>query len=149
LLRTGVIFAGGESWHEIRNFTIRGLRSFGIGKKAAMEILISEEAEVVVKDIQESLEGNNGIWTVDIYRLSASVVNVIWGIIAGNKLDLDDPIVQNILELDEEIAHILSQHNIYNTFPVLKRWFPKLVKHDVHLKTHAEHHAFMRVGFKS
>jgi len=86
-LLLGLIRSEGESWEQLRRFTLRQLRDFGFGKNS-MELLIMEEVKEIL-NWMKSMEGKpiGGIKE----KMSLAVVNSLWTIISGERLKHDDP----------------------------------------------------------
>jgi len=144
-LHSGIIWGCGDAWQEIRRFTMRSFREFGFEKKALMDYLLREETDAIVKEIRENTRKQNGIWNVDSHILAAFTLNVLWIFVGGYRFDYQDPILHENFRLNHATMEIFSHVNIYNAFPFLKRWVPKLVSHDVHMKVHEAMQNWMKV----
>jgi methyl farnesoate epoxidase/farnesoate epoxidase len=71
----------GEAWKEQRRFALKHLRDLGFGKSSMMEEIIREEFVQLAEKFRE-----NGGKEVDSHQLfNLTVVNVIWGIVAGKR----------------------------------------------------------------
>jgi len=78
---TGVLFSThGESWKELRRFTIQALRDFGVGK-TSLEEKIAEE----VGALTTYLKNTNGKPLVFGRPIQKLVGNVIFGIMFGKR----------------------------------------------------------------
>ncbi len=52
---TGVVHTNGQTWHDMRKFTVASMRDFGMGKKS-LEERIQEEARVAMEVFSETEE---------------------------------------------------------------------------------------------
>lgn len=99
--RLGVVFTDGKFWEQQRNFSVKTLKTLGLGKLSMVEH-IEREASEFVKSFEKKLgqceevfvqsEGNN------IFDIS--VMNVMWTILRGKRYELDD---QQLISLMETI----------------------------------------------
>ena len=80
----GIILSFGQYWRDQRRFALRQLRDFGFGTNN-MESAIAEEIEKLIGQY-ENTAGKPVIMDNKI-----SVVNSLWQILVGEKLELDDP----------------------------------------------------------
>lgn len=79
-------------WTTQRRFLLRQLRDVGFGKEK-MDLMVTEELDNIIEQI-----GNNV--TPPISRIFAtSVLNVIWALLAGERLNNDNAKLQNLLNL--------------------------------------------------
>ncbi|XP_055507621.1 cytochrome P450 2K1-like [Leucoraja erinacea] len=112
----GIIFGHGESWKQMRRFTMSTLRDFGMGRKS-IEDKIVEETHFLIK-MFESYEGQEFNPT---FKLNAAVANIICSIVFGDRFDYDDERFNTLVEIVNEniklVGHPMVQ--IYNSFPIL------------------------------
>jgi len=94
---SGVLFSSGPTWQEQRRFVLQTLRDLGFGK-ASNEELIMEECN----ELCDRLEKTKG-QPIDLrFEFNISVVNSLWRIITGERLDAKDPRVLKVSQyLDE------------------------------------------------
>ena len=89
----GIIFSRGQTWAEQRRFTLRVLRDFGFGK-SAMEDTVLDEVDKLCDELSNHIGKE-----IDIgLKMNISVLNSLWAILTGEKLPLNDPKLQNIVE---------------------------------------------------
>ena len=87
----GVALSEGQYWKEQRRFALRHLRDFGFGKTSMEEFILVEAkklAEMLRKEQNPTFLNHN---------LQISVVNTLWSIVVGEKLELDDPKLEGIV----------------------------------------------------
>ncbi|XP_072125186.1 cytochrome P450 2H2-like isoform X2 [Mobula birostris] len=112
----GIILSNGESWRQMRRFTMSTLRDFGMGKKT-IEDKIIEEAHFLIK-MFESHKGQEFNPTI---KLNAAVANIICSIVFGDRFDYDDQtfiiLVKTINESNELAGSPMVQ--LYNALPIL------------------------------
>ena len=78
---------------EQRKFTLRHLREFGYGKNQ-MENLIVEEVKLLV----DNFKAQEGKPIELSRRFNLAVVNSLWTIMTGARLDHDDPHLNQVLD---------------------------------------------------
>ncbi|XP_072337679.1 cytochrome P450 2K1-like isoform X3 [Scyliorhinus torazame] len=112
----GISFGHGESWKQMRRFTLMTLRDFGMGKKT-IEDKITEEAKFLVHIIQ-SYQGQPFDTTEPV---TSAMANIICSIVFGDRFDYKDQIFCTITKLIRENFHLLgtSKVQMYNAFPFL------------------------------
>ncbi|XP_032069190.1 cytochrome P450 2K1-like [Thamnophis elegans] len=137
----GVIFAHGENWRQMRQFSIAALQDYGMGKRI-VEDKISEECSVLIKTYA-TYEGK----PFDPARiLKAAVANIIVSFLLGKRFEYEDATLLRLLELVEENLHLVGTPSvlIYNVFPKLGFLLdgPKKI-----MKNRKEFHEFIQATF--
>ncbi|KAI1886498.1 hypothetical protein AGOR_G00196360 [Albula goreensis] len=115
----GVLFANGDSWKEMRRFSLSTLRDFGMGKRGSEE-KIMEEARYLI-EVFEKFKGE----PFDTARpVNYSVSNVINSIVYGSRFDYADPFFQKMVHRANENIRLsgTTELQVYNMFPWLG-WF--------------------------
>ncbi len=95
----GVVFGIGPSWEEQRRFTLHNLRNLGFGK-VHMEDLLMEE----VTKLCQYLETFNGAAISVKQYMNMAVVNSLWHIVAGSKLDYGDEKLKKVVDHVNDIT---------------------------------------------
>jgi len=90
---TGLLYSEGKTWESQRKFTIKHLRDFGF-RKPHMENLVSNEVKELISTLKE-YKDNQSLLIEDIFVLP--VLNGLWILIAGEKLEQQDARLKNIL----------------------------------------------------
>jgi hypothetical protein len=132
-------------WKEIRRFTARGLKEFGFGRRTAIESLIQEEVSALILHLGQKAKLNDGTLVVDHHDFSASAINILWSLVAGQRFPFDDPQIKRGLELSDMQIEVISFDVAYNLFPILKDWFPVMSNRQSHLRMHEEVRQFTKV----
>ncbi|KAJ8283592.1 hypothetical protein COCON_G00024420 [Conger conger] len=114
----GVVFANGNSWKELRRFTLSTLRDFGMGKRGSEEKTIKELHHLI--KLFENFKGKPFNTT---QPLNYSVSNIICAIMYGSRFDYADPAFQKMVNRANENIRLAGSAEIklYNIFPCL-RW---------------------------
>ncbi len=88
----GVIGSNGKYWKEQRRFLLRNLRDFGFGKSSMEESLLLE-VQKLTKFLSAKVDQ-----PLDLNRTTnISIVNALWGILVGERLELTDPKLHQLL----------------------------------------------------
>lgn len=86
----GLLASSGDNWKEQRRFTLKHLKGFGFGK-ASMELSIMDE----VKDLSETWKSElrssyDDELRIDGETFNMSILNALWGIVSGQRFNLND-----------------------------------------------------------
>lgn len=91
----GVLFTEGSRWSQHRRFTMKHLKTFGLGQ-ATMESYLVFEAQNLVENLENRMK--NG--PVAMHRaFDIAVLNSLWTMFAGHRFDYQDQKLHNILEV--------------------------------------------------
>ncbi|XP_061086095.1 cytochrome P450 2K1-like isoform X1 [Conger conger] len=114
----GVIFANGNSWKEMRRFSLSTLRDFGMGKRGSEERIIEESRHLI-----KVFDNFKGEPFNTVQPVNYSVSNIICAIMYGSRFDYADATFQNMVNRANENVRILGsvEIQVYNAFPWL-RW---------------------------
>ncbi|XP_013865519.1 cytochrome P450 2K1 isoform X2 [Austrofundulus limnaeus] len=112
----GILFTNGDSWKEMRRFTLTTLKDFGMGRKMSEQI-ITEECGYLINELKQ-YEGkpfNN------TQAISYAVSNVISALMFGKRFEYKDPAFQMMVARDNETIHLTGSVSvqIYNFMPWL------------------------------
>lgn len=89
----GVVFSRDKTWADQRRFTLRVLRDFGFGK-SSMEDTLLDEVEKLCDELNKSVGK-----AIDIrIKMNISILNALWSMLTSEKLPLNDPKLQNIVD---------------------------------------------------
>ncbi|KAM4696328.1 cytochrome P450 2A6-like [Rhinophrynus dorsalis] len=113
----GLSFSNGERWRQMRHFSLRTLRDFGMGRKS-IEVKIQEEAHYLVEEFRKS----KGIPIEPHKAIMDAVSNVFCSIFFGNRFEYSDEKFSRLFYLVEEIFRIVS-----STWGQLENFLPKLM----------------------
>jgi len=91
----GIVFTEGTQWVQTRRFTMRHLRTFGIGQSVMKEQLVLE-AQNLIDYLQQMSE--SGAVTMHT-AFDIAVINSLWFMIAGHKFKYGDQKTQEALTL--------------------------------------------------
>ncbi|XP_006831232.1 PREDICTED: cytochrome P450 2C25-like isoform X1 [Chrysochloris asiatica] len=117
----GVLFSNGQTWKDIRRFSLMTLRNFGMGKRS-IEERVQEEASSLVEELRKT----KGAPCDPTFILACAPCNVICSIVFQNRFDYTDKEFLNLMDRFNENMKILSSPwiRICNSFPVLLDYFP-------------------------
>nr|AKH03507.1 cytochrome P450 3075A1 [Paracyclopina nana] len=102
----GVAFSNGNFWKEQRRYLLKNLRDFGFGK-ASMEEALHEEVQKLV-DFLKPLDGK----VTNLSQVTnISILNALWNILVGEKLDLDDPRLEKLLKVVDNLLRLTEGPN--------------------------------------
>ncbi|KAJ8362804.1 hypothetical protein SKAU_G00116350 [Synaphobranchus kaupii] len=114
----GVLFANGDSWKEMRRFSLSNLRDFGMGKRGSEEKIIEESRYLI--EVFENFKDEPFDTTQPV---NYAVSNIISAIMYGSRFDYADPAFQKMVDNGNQNVRLFGSAEIrlYNMFPWL-RW---------------------------
>ena len=129
----GLIFSSGELWKQSRRFSLHHLRNFGMGR-SKLESVIQDQVQELLEQVVAPNEGKP--ICID-HSLRVAIVNVIWGIVASQKIDRKDTTALNSMTSFDELdgSRIILAATVM--FPVLLRlpsWLTGLDKFEKKFK---------------
>lgn len=95
----GVLFTDGPMWSQCRRFTMRHLRTFGLGQSTLKQQL-TLEARNLVDHLQQMSE--RGVVTMHM-AFDVAVLNSLWFMIAGHRFEYEDQKLQKALVLVHDV----------------------------------------------
>ncbi|XP_061703280.1 cytochrome P450 2K1-like isoform X2 [Syngnathoides biaculeatus] len=119
----GIVFANGDSWKEMRRFTLSTLRDFGMGKKLSEEKIV-EECHVLIREFEQ----HRGEAFDNTSLITYAASNIISAIMFGKRFEYTDEVFRDMVAKDCELIHLSGSPSItlYNFFPwlgpFLKNW---------------------------
>ncbi|XP_057202472.1 cytochrome P450 2K1-like isoform X2 [Triplophysa rosa] len=115
----GIIFANGESWKEMRRFTLTNLKDFGMGKRTFEEKIIEETCH-----LKEEFENFEGKPFESKQLMSYAASSVISAIVYGPRFDYTDPQLRNRVDRANESVRLSGTASVqlYNMFPWFGPW---------------------------
>ncbi|CAL4117927.1 unnamed protein product [Meganyctiphanes norvegica] len=120
----GLVFSEGSKWHNVRRFTLRHLRDFGMGK-SSMDVTVQDEAKALVMDLEKNCEDPIEL----TLSLNCAVINVLWQLVAGCRYDVTDERMTYILKLtNDDFNDIQGNIMILDMFPALIPLVPRFIK---------------------
>ena len=116
----GVIFSHGNYWKELRRFLLRNLRDFGFGKTSMEDMFHDEVSKLRASLSKRCDEPVNLAGTMNI-----SIVNALWSILVGEKLNLEDPNLTKVVTLVNNLINGPSPMNVVSAImphPKMATW---------------------------
>uniref|UniRef100_A0A673CAG5 Cytochrome P450 2K1-like n=1 Tax=Sphaeramia orbicularis TaxID=375764 RepID=A0A673CAG5_9TELE len=117
----GVLWSNGDSWKEMRRFTLTNLRDYGMGKKACEDKIIEECQHLI--EVFKTFKGEAFDTT---QPMNYAVSNIICSLVYGSRFEYDDPEFTSMLInctftcTAFSCLYVISQ--MYNLFPWMGRW---------------------------
>ncbi|XP_030074407.1 cytochrome P450 2G1 isoform X2 [Microcaecilia unicolor] len=117
----GVLFSSGETWKQLRRFSISTLKDFGFGKRS-MENEIQEEAKYLVEKFRETKE----MPFDPTFFFSKAASNAICSIVFGKRFDYDDKEFLTLLQMMNESFQLSSSFwgQMYNSYTSIMDHLP-------------------------
>ena len=119
---------------EQRGFTHRGLRQIGGFGTRSMEAIILKQMQELLKRLEPHAEARIPIATYALFNVA--VVNVIWGITAGEPFDHDDQKLQHVSRLLIDGFSEVSMLSLVSIFLPWLRIFPDRLTGQADLENH-------------
>ncbi|KAM8952226.1 cytochrome P450 2G1-like [Pelodytes ibericus] len=117
----GISFSNGERWRQLRSFTLKNMRNFGMGKKS-IEEKIQEEARCLVEEFR-------GLKEMPVYptqNLMNAIANILCSIMFGSRFQYKDERFAQLLSIVEKLFTMMSsrQGQLQCLFPKLMEYIP-------------------------
>ena len=139
--------AGGQG--EIRKYTTRILRKFGMTKREEFQSSLSTEAQYIIETFSEHIDRGNGTGIVNMQHFfHIPALNILWNIMTGERFSPKDAKLKRLMGLVHEVskAAVVGMTPVF-AYPFL-RYIPNLTEHDRLLKTHYKVQELYRVRIK-
>ncbi|CAG7785081.1 unnamed protein product, partial [Allacma fusca] len=127
--------AGGQK--EIRKFTTKLLRQFGLAKRDDFERSLAQESEFIVETLKKAIDPKTGSGAVNMQHFfHVPSLNILWNIMAGVRFSPEDSKLKRLLGLVHDVskAAVVGMTPVF-AFPFL-RYIPNITEHDNLLRTH-------------
>uniref|UniRef100_A0A673CL77 Cytochrome P450 2K1-like n=1 Tax=Sphaeramia orbicularis TaxID=375764 RepID=A0A673CL77_9TELE len=114
-LKLGVLWSNGDSWKEMRRFSLINLRDYGMGKKACEDKII-EESFYLSEELKK-FKGDQ--------LLTNAVSNIISSMVYGSRFDYEDPEFIALIDRMSRSIKLMATPSMqfYNAFPAIGKWF--------------------------
>ncbi|XP_075390230.1 cytochrome P450 2C18-like isoform X2 [Tenrec ecaudatus] len=99
----GIVFSNGQTWKDMRRFSLMTLRNFGMGKRS-IEDRVQEEASSLVEEFRKT----KGAPCDPTFILGCAPCNVICSIIFQKRFDYTDKELLKFMEMLNDNIRILS-----------------------------------------
>ncbi|XP_033183428.2 methyl farnesoate epoxidase isoform X2 [Bombus vancouverensis nearcticus] len=121
--RKGILFTEGPMWSQCRRFTMRHLRTFGLGQAIMEQQLIVEADNLVNYLLRASVKGPVPMHTA----FDIAVLNSLWFMFAGHRFDYANEKLVEILETVHDAFRLMdTMGGIVSQMPFLRFMIPEL-----------------------
>lgn len=119
--RSGIVFTDGDFWQKQRRFSVKALRSLGLGMNGMVQQVEREASELVKSLIYHSDNGEEISIQNECNLFDVSVINVLWSIVRGERYDLNDPRLTTLMEAIHKSFQIIDMSGgAISQFPWLR-----------------------------
>ncbi|CAM5172599.1 unnamed protein product [Eretmochelys imbricata] len=117
----GLFFSNGETWRQLRRFSLTTLRNFGMGKRS-IEERIQEEIQFLLEEFRKT----EGTPLDPTFVLRRSVSNVICSVVFGARFSYEDEEFQTLLSLIQANLRRVDTVwvKLYSLFPTVMDHLP-------------------------
>ncbi|XP_038150202.1 cytochrome P450 2K1-like isoform X2 [Cyprinodon tularosa] len=115
----GLLWTNGDTWREMRRFTLSNLRDFGMGKKVC-EGKITEECLHLI----ELLKDYKGKPFDTSQPITFAAANMICLMVYGSRFEYDDPEFKCMVHRISKMNNLFGSTSLqaYNLYPLLFKW---------------------------
>ncbi|CAL8072230.1 unnamed protein product [Orchesella dallaii] len=140
----GIIFVNGDSWKEMRRFSMRTLRDFGYGKQTSMQAVLDEEVKALISKVELIATCPEPIMEIK-HLFTMPVLNILWSMVSNVRTAEDDVKLRKLIKLVDNLAKANPiGGNILSIFPFLRFVFPVWTGHTMAQKCHKELQEYFR-----
>lgn len=119
--RSGIVFTDGDLWEKQRRFSVKALRSLGLGMTGMVQQVEKEASELVKSLIYQSDNGEEVSIQNECNLFDVSVINVLWSIVRGERYELNDPRLTSLMEAIHKSFRIIDMSGgAISQFPWLR-----------------------------
>ncbi|XP_037076642.1 cytochrome P450 2B19-like, partial [Pollicipes pollicipes] len=111
----GIIFSSGDLWRLTRRFTLFHLRNFGMGK-SRLEAVMQDQINDFINVVLAPSEGKPILLD---NSMNVAVFNILWGIVAGENLDIKDTRILMVMDNLNKMNEIADRFVIFAAMPAL------------------------------
>ncbi|KAM4696315.1 cytochrome P450 2B11-like [Rhinophrynus dorsalis] len=117
----GVIFSNGDTWKQMRRFSMMTLKNLGMGKRS-IEERVQEEAKCLVEELKKT----NGEPFDPTYYCSQVAGNIICAIIYGKRFEYDDPEFRRLMYIMDELFRSMTSFwgQLFDVFNMVMKYLP-------------------------
>ncbi|XP_062550244.1 methyl farnesoate epoxidase-like [Armigeres subalbatus] len=121
--RLGVVFTDGDNWEIQRRFSVKTLKSLGMGRNG-MVTSLEKEAEEMIHHLRKLSRTQKMISMHNAFDIA--VLNSIWTLIAGQRFHLDDKKLEWISETIHKSFRVIDMSGgVLNQFPPIRYLLPE------------------------
>ncbi|XP_015598468.1 methyl farnesoate epoxidase [Cephus cinctus] len=138
--RRGVLFTDGPAWYEMRKFTMKHFRNFGLGQTTMIN-RVTVEAENLVKELQKQCK--NG--PILMHRVfDVAIINSLWIMFAGHGFEYGDKKMKDILDTVHTAFRVMdTMGGLVSQMPFLRFLIPELSGYNELVRIHEKFWAFI------
>jgi len=79
---SGLIFNNGKDYRQLKMFTLKHLKDFGLGRRENMEIAVEDELLNFLNYFHQKVESQNNVVQIH-HTFTLPVLNILWEMVAG------------------------------------------------------------------
>ncbi|XP_017885231.2 methyl farnesoate epoxidase-like [Ceratina calcarata] len=121
--KKGILFNDGQAWSACRRFTMRHLKSFGLGQ-SNMEKHLIVEAECLVNYLRRA--SDKGPVSMHM-AFDVAVLNSLWCMFAGHRFDYENKKLLEVLETVHDVFRLMdTMGGVVSQMPFLRFVIPEM-----------------------
>jgi len=136
----GVASSNGSLWQEQRRFAVRNLRNLGMSNQSISTHVQNEI--IAMMDMFNKTVGQ----PIDLnFNLNIAITNIIWAIVAGRRLEYDNPLFLNLVSSINLNFEVGGSFGVINFLPWLAKIIPaSFLGTDKIQHSLQHHHSYLR-----